>query len=232
MPSSIRSFASRALAVAICAALLVPQWAWGAGADGGVDPVAPPTPQATTAQPGTPTEQHPAEHPPEPVKPPPSEAEILARTEFNLAQREYDLGRFSSAIAHYSKSYEAMRLPELLFNIAQCHRHLGQYDKAAFFYRRYLDLSGTPPNASLTRELLAEMEQRVKEKTDAERALARNAANALKHPLPATETDGVPLHKRWWFWAAAGTVVAAGITAAAVAASQPPTPTLGTVSAR
>ncbi|HZA49310.1 MAG TPA: tetratricopeptide repeat protein, partial [Myxococcaceae bacterium] len=144
-------------------------------------------------------------------QPPSPESEQLARAEFERAQRAYDLGRFETAIVHYSRAYEAMPLPALLFNIAQCHRLLGEYAQAAFFYRRYLDLAGSPSNAPLTRELLSEMEQRQSERERHERETAARATAALAmNPDGSIQSD--PLYKRWWFWAAVGGAVVAGMT--------------------
>ncbi|MBX5483039.1 MAG: hypothetical protein IRZ16_14535 [Myxococcaceae bacterium] len=162
----------------------------------------------------------------------PDQDEAAARREFDAAQREYDLGRFEQAIEHYSRAYEAMPLPELLFNIAQCHRHLRRYDRAAFFYRRYLDLAGAPPNAALTRELLEEMERRQKEQEVLERATAQNAARALAPQPKSAPEPATPLHRRWYVWAAAAGVVAATAAVVALTVAQPPPPTLGTIRGR
>jgi hypothetical protein len=164
-------------------------------------------------------------------QPPSAESEQLARAEFERAQRAYDLGRFETAIVHYSRAYEAMPLPALLFNIAQCHRLLGEYAQAAFFYRRYLDLAGSPSNAPLTRELLSEMEQRQSERERHERDTAARASAALAmNPDGTIQSD--PLYKRWWFWAAVGGAVVAGMTAVTIANNQPSQTTLGTLNGR
>jgi hypothetical protein len=164
-------------------------------------------------------------------QPPSAESEQLARAEFERAQRAYDLGRFETAIGHYSRAYELMPLPAFLFNIAQCHRLLGDYAQAAFFYRRYLDLAGSPSNAPLTRELLSEMEQRQSERERQERETAARAQAALAaNPDQALQAD--PLYKRWWFWAAVGGAVVAGMTAVTIANNQPSQTTLGTLNGR
>jgi hypothetical protein len=162
--------------------------------------------------------------------PPPTEAELRARAEFERAQRAYDLGRFEDAIVHYSRAYEAMALPPFLFNIAQCHRLLGDHAQAAFFYRRYLDLAGNPPNAPLTRELLSEMEQRQAKHERLEREAGARVRASLMTQLQHPD-DLQPVYKRWWFWAAVG-VVTAGMTAATIAGTQPPRTTLGTLDSR
>lgn len=168
--------------------------------------------------------------PPQPPPPEPSAEEKLARSESEKGQRQYDLGRFDEAIDHYARAYEAMPLPALLFNIAQCHRQLGHDKEAAFFYRRYLDLAKNPPNAAVAKELLAETEKKVSRSDEAKETAAR-AERALKEGQ-AQAGQAEPLYKRWWFWAGVGAVVAAGATAVAISAAGSPSPSLGTVNAR
>lgn len=84
-----------------------------------------------------------------------------AKAEFAAAKRAYELGQFEQALAGYTDAYQRKSHPAILFNIAQCHRQLGNYERAAFFYRRYLALSVTrPKNAGVVEELIAEVESR------------------------------------------------------------------------
>ncbi|HEY3451979.1 MAG TPA: tetratricopeptide repeat protein [Myxococcales bacterium] len=82
-----------------------------------------------------------------------------AKASVASARKSYELGKFEEAIGHYSKAYELSDLPALLFNIAQCHRQLKQYERAAFFYGRYLSLQPPPvDNEEVAKGLLKEME--------------------------------------------------------------------------
>ncbi|HZH04848.1 MAG TPA: tetratricopeptide repeat protein [Myxococcaceae bacterium] len=83
-----------------------------------------------------------------------------AKVAFQRAQRAYDLGQFEEALKGYSEVYRLKSHPALLFNIAQCHRQLAQYERAAFFYRRYLSLSPKAPNFGTAEDLAQEMEQK------------------------------------------------------------------------
>lgn len=95
----------------------------------------------------------------------PGDAETRARQHFAEGTVAYDLGEFQKALQAYSEAYRLAPRPALLFNVAQCHRQLGQDERAAFFYRRFLHLSGQDAaNAGLARELLAEVETRAAEK--------------------------------------------------------------------
>jgi tetratricopeptide (TPR) repeat protein len=61
-----------------------------------------------------------------------------AKEHFKLAEQHYKLGRFKDALAEYSKAYELAPLAGFLFNIGQCHRLLGNHERAVFFYEGYL----------------------------------------------------------------------------------------------
>src|SRR5438874_2068998 len=66
------------------------------------------------------------------------ELDAQIRTHLKLAQRAYDLGQFDEALRDFSEAYRLKPLPGILFNLAQCHRQMRSYERAAFFYRRYL----------------------------------------------------------------------------------------------
>ena len=56
-----------------------------------------------------------------------------AKAHFARAETLYRLGKFTQALSQYQASYRHAELPRLLFNMAQCHRHLGQPQKALFY---------------------------------------------------------------------------------------------------
>lgn len=72
------------------------------------------------------------------------------------SMREYDLADFDHALADATSAYELDPLPALFFNLGQCHRALRHWDKAAFFFRRYLAKLPNAPNRKVALELLAE----------------------------------------------------------------------------
>jgi len=191
------------------------------------------------------------------------EAREQAKAKFAEAQTAYHLGEFQKALAAYTEAYRLLPLPDFLFNVAQCHRQLGNAESAAFSYRRYLELAtkakGHPPeNASLTRDLIAEMEERARQQK-ARRPSPREAAPVKKPgtlashgaeaaerqvkqeesrpltstpaPVPAATVEQGGLHKQWWVWAGAGAVVvlATGGAVYAATAAQPRPTTLGTI---
>jgi tetratricopeptide (TPR) repeat protein len=165
------------------------------------------------------------------------EAREQAKAKFTEAQKAYHLGEFQRALAAYTEAYRLLPLPDFLFNVAQCHRQLGNAESAAFSYRRYLELAtkargGRPPeNGPLTLELISEMEEQVRQEkvrrqapretakkstvaSQGKEAGARQVKPAAPGPLtpvppvaPAGAVEQGGLHTKWWVWAGAGAVV-------------------------
>lgn len=177
-----------------------------------------------------------------------------ARQAFERAERDYEMGRFEEAIDGYARAFELSGFPELLFNLGQAHRQLGQWERAGFFYRRYLSRVGKPKNRKLVEDLIAEVDQRAETERKAEEARIAQATEAARAAREAAEAQTAqaspselppgalspvpdapgtasagppPVYQRWWFWAGVGAVVAAGATAYAVTSS--PAPQQGTL---
>ena len=72
-------------------------------------------------------------------------SERPGRAFFERGEANFNRGKFDEARADYQAAYEAEPLPAFLFNIAQCYRNLGDFERAQFFYQRYtmLDSLGT-----------------------------------------------------------------------------------------
>ena len=173
-----------------------------------------------------------------------------AKAEYQKAQKQYDLGNFREALAGYSEAYRLDARPAFLFNIGQCHRMLGDHERAVFFFDRFLSFypPGKAPNDKLARELLAEEEAKLKaasappvvvtppppvlEPAPPPPALEPApfpgvAATPPPPPLipknpPAlvTETEG-GITSKWWFWTAVGVVAVGAISAGAIVVAKP-----------
>lgn len=68
-----------------------------------------------------------------------------AKALFKRAETHFSVGEFDKALDLYTEAYKTVQLSGFLFNIAQCHRYLGNCDKATFFYNRYLSLTPSSP---------------------------------------------------------------------------------------
>ena len=116
-------------------------------------------------------------------------AERTARSYFKQAERAFNLGKFKEAQRGYEAAFGAQPLPAFLFNIAQCHRNLGNPERALFFYRRYLSLDPNSPNRVLVLDLIAEQERRLAERTSPAAAgpEPRGEGSAAGKPDPRSE---------------------------------------------
>jgi hypothetical protein len=122
-------------------------------------------------------------------------ADRAARDRFQKAEMSFNMGRFADALGEYQAAYEAKPLPAFLFNIAQCYRNLQNYEKARFFYRRYLALDPRTSNRRLVDDLIAEMTKMI-DKSDAakvaEAASTKAAEAAEATTMPTVETPPAP----------------------------------------
>ncbi len=61
-----------------------------------------------------------------------------ARKHFYAGEASYRTGSFREAVRSYQAALKLDPQPALIFNVAQCHRQLGERKKALFYYRLYL----------------------------------------------------------------------------------------------
>jgi len=170
-----------------------------------------------------------------------------ARVHFDRGRTFFDVDEYRKAIAEFKAAHIEKPDPAFLYNVAECHRRLGEVSDALLFYRRFL--AGTPAGDK-TRPIV---EQRIADlKTVGEEPkvgpteppsgggdLALNAPpSALGGDAAATlvETPGqsnrpapAPLYTRPWFLVTVGAVVVASVVSiwALSRVSEPPSTALG-----
>ncbi len=108
---------------------------------------------------------------------PDDEAKRLAQ----LSIREYEALDYEHALADAVKAFELSGAPELLYDLAQCHRALGHWRQAEISYRNYLREKPNAPNRSAVLMLIADMRAKEVEAP----ATKPPAAPAVVLPLPA-----------------------------------------------
>ncbi|MBA3452857.1 MAG: tetratricopeptide repeat protein [Deltaproteobacteria bacterium] len=79
-----------------------------------------------------------------------------AKVLFTRGNQHYNLGEFVHALEYYRRAYRAMPLSAFLFNIAQCHRKLGQHADAVTMYQSYLVGVPDAENKALVESLITE----------------------------------------------------------------------------
>ena len=107
----------------------------------------------------------PAEQPPTqlnlPITTPPVEEPDLsdekAEQAFNEGEILYKAKEYEEARLKYQEAFDLSGEPELLFDIGQCYRRLGQNDKAREQYNAFLALKPSEEDVAYTEEILEAM---------------------------------------------------------------------------
>jgi tetratricopeptide (TPR) repeat protein len=86
-------------------------------------------------------------------------AATQAKAHYQRGTGFYNLGRFEEALNEYEAAYLLVQDPPFLFNIAQCHRKLGNNKEALGFYRSYLRVAPDAPNRTEVQKRIAELER-------------------------------------------------------------------------
>jgi tetratricopeptide (TPR) repeat protein len=114
---------------------------------------------------------------------------------------EFKVGHFESALDLYSKAYELVPTPALLFDVGQCHRMLKNYERAIFFFQEYLREKAGASNRPVVEQLLDDSKRQLQEQRSAEAAskasteAERHAAEPQPPPppeVPAPSPASVP----------------------------------------
>ncbi len=107
-----------------------------------------------------------------------------AKQHYEKGTTHYNLGRFDEAIDEFTKAFELYPEPVFLYNIAQSYRMKENWERAKFFYKRYLSLSPDAKNRADVETRIAEM--------DAELAKAKPGPVTPTNPTPTNPTPTGP----------------------------------------
>jgi len=84
-----------------------------------------------------------------------------AKSLFAEGNEHYNLGEFTQALERYKLAYRVKALPAFQFNIAQCHRKLGQHKEAIAMYQAYLVGVPAASNKAMVDSLIAESQKEI-----------------------------------------------------------------------
>jgi hypothetical protein len=102
-----------------------------------------------------------------------------AKALFAEGNESYNLGEFDKALDRYKLAYRVKALPAFQFNIAQCHRKLGQNKEAIAMYQAYLVGVPNASNKEMVEGLIAESKKAIDDQAA--------ATEKLEHDKLATE---------------------------------------------
>jgi hypothetical protein len=114
-----------------------------------------------------------------------------AKAHADRALRQYNLGNFEEAIGEFGKAYEIEPSPILLFNIGLAHRHLEHWDRATFFFRRYLNETGADaPSRTDAQRYIQEMESKIADGKKGGDSTPAPTTGPVASPAPTPVNNG------------------------------------------
>jgi tetratricopeptide (TPR) repeat protein len=115
-----------------------------------------------------------------------------ARAHSQEGDAYYKLEKYANAISEYEQAYLAKPDPSFLYNIAQCHRLMGQGAEAVKFYRRYLKDAPNAPNRAVAEKHIRDLEDAAAHGTQAPVAPTPASPTAPPAPPPSTPSPTEP----------------------------------------
>ena len=108
-----------------------------------------------------------------------------AREHYLQGDAFYKLDKYPNALAEYEQAYLAKPDPSFLYNIAQCHRLMGNRAEALRFYRRYLKDAPNAPNREVADKHIKDLEAALAADPTGAATPRPGGSYALQSPTPA-----------------------------------------------
>src|SRR5262245_53226204 len=169
-----------------------------------------------------------------------AEDKEAAREAYKEGTRQFDIGEYRAALEAFKRAYLNYEEPAFLFNIAQCHRMLGEKQEALRVYRTFLRKLPDAPNRNEIQKIMNNLEAAI---ANEEAAKARSPQGTIEPPShvtqppstppPSTPSESkkakpqaekpvvvakeapapsapTPVYKKWWLWTTVA-LVAVGV---------------------
>jgi tetratricopeptide (TPR) repeat protein len=81
-----------------------------------------------------------------------------ARAHFQQGDTYFKLDKYANALQEFEQAYLAKQDPSFLYNIAQCHRLMGNRVEAIRFYKRYINDAPTAANRPVAEKHIRDLE--------------------------------------------------------------------------
>ena len=138
------------------------------------------------------------------------------RDHYANANELYKAGKLTAAVTEYEAAYAEIQLPVFLYNLGRIHHRLGNLNKAAGYYRKFLSATADedPAQQARAKEYLSQIQQSegaVAAVTPTTPAAPTAVVSAAEGPRLIPRGEQQPIYKKWWFWTIIGGV-AAGAT--------------------
>lgn len=111
-------------------------------------------------------------------------AEPTAKELYDSGLRHYNVSEYDQALVDFKNAYQKSGRSELLYNIAQCYRAMGDATRAHAHYRAFLRENPDAPNRAEVEKLMAAMEVAMK----AQKPSPSDASPPPAPPRPQTNT--------------------------------------------
>jgi len=112
-----------------------------------------------------------------------------ARAHFQQGDTFFKLDKYAQALQEFEQAYLAKQDPSFLYNIAQCHRLMGNRVEAIRFYKRYLNDAPNAANRPVAEKHIRDLESA----RDAEEMTgARPAPPPASPPPPSGPASAMP----------------------------------------
>ena len=108
-----------------------------------------------------------------------------AREHFRNGEAFFKLEKYQEALSEYEQGYIAKSDPSFLYNIAQCHRLMGNKQAALRFYKRFLTEATRVPNREIVETHIRELEKALAKSHATPPAEAPAGGSASEAAVPA-----------------------------------------------
>src|SRR6185503_750897 len=111
-----------------------------------------------------------------------------ARAHFQQGDTYFKLDKYANALHEFEQAYLAKQDPSFLYNIAQCHRLMGNRVEAVRFYKRYISDAPAAANRPVAEKHIRDLEAAL----GAEELTGTHVAPVTPAPGPAPSSGAAP----------------------------------------